>query len=71
MNERRVVITGIGVLSPVGKDVDRFWSSLIEGKSGIDRISSLDPSAFACQIGGEVKDFDPKLYYKNPKDARR
>ena len=71
MNERRVVITGIGVLSPVGKTLEQFWSSLIEGKSGIDRISSLDPSAFACQIGGEVKDFDPKLYYKNPKDARR
>ena len=71
MNERRVVITGIGVLSPVGSNLDQFWASLIEGKSGIDRITGLDPSAFACQIGGEIKDFDPKLYYSNPKDARR
>ena len=71
MNERRVVITGIGVLSPVGISLEQFWASLIEGKSGIDRITGLDPSAFACQIGGEIKDFDPKLYYSNPKDARR
>jgi 3-oxoacyl-[acyl-carrier-protein] synthase II len=71
MNERRVVITGIGVLSPVGSSLEQFWASLIEGKSGIDRITGLDPSAFACQIGGEIKDFDPKLYYRNPKDARR
>ena len=44
MSERRVVITGIGVLSPIGIDLDTFWNSLVEGKSGIDRIASLDPS---------------------------
>ena len=71
MSERRVVITGIGVLSPIGIDLDTFWNSLIEGKSGIDRIASLDPSDFYCQIGGEVKDFEPAQYFKNPKDARR
>ena len=71
MSERRVVITGIGVLSPIGINLDTFWNSLIEGKSGIDRIASLDPSDFYCQIGGEIKDFEPAQYFKNPKDARR
>lgn len=71
MSERRVVITGIGVLSPIGIDLDTFWNSLVEGKSGIDRIACLDPSDFYCQIGGEVKDFEPAQYFKNPKDARR
>ena len=71
MSERRVVITGIGVLSPIGINLDTFSNSLIEGKSGIDRIASLDPSDFYCQIGGEVKDFEPAQYFKNPKDARR
>ena len=71
MSERRVVITGIGVLSPIGINLDTFWNSLIEGKSGIDRIASLDPSDFYCQIGGEVKDFEPAQYFKNSKDARR
>ena len=71
MSERRVVITGMGVVSPIGIGLDSFWSSLIEGKSGIKRISSLDPSDFYCQIGGEVSDFEPNSYFKNPKDARR
>ncbi len=71
MTDRRVVITGIGVISPVGNDLKTTWSSLLAGKSGIGRITALDPSPYACQIGGEVKDFDPKDFYKNPKDARR
>ena len=71
MSERRVVITGIGVLSPVGNDLDSFWTSLTSGQSGIRRIEGLDPSAFDCQIGGEVRDFDPKPYFNNPKDSRR
>ncbi|MBE06568.1 MAG: beta-ketoacyl-[acyl-carrier-protein] synthase II [Verrucomicrobiaceae bacterium] len=71
MSERRVVITGMGVVSPIGIGLDSFWSSLIEGESGIKRISSIDPTEFNCQIGGEVNDFEPKKYFKNPKDARR
>jgi 3-oxoacyl-[acyl-carrier-protein] synthase II len=71
MTERRVVITGIGVISPVGNDLKATWASLLAGRSGIARITALDPSPYACQIGGEVKDFEPKDYYKNPKDARR
>ena len=71
MSERRVVITGMGVVSPIGIGLDSFWSSLINGKSGIQRISSLDPSDFYCQIGGEVNEFEPNPYFNNPKDARR
>ncbi len=71
MSERRVVITGVGVLSPVGNDLDTFWGSLTSGVSGIRRIEGIDPSAFACQIGGEVRDFNPAAFYNNPKDARR
>ena len=69
--ERRVVIAGMGVVSPVGNDVDSFWNSLIAGKSGIRTISDDSLSGFDCKIAGEVKNFDPAPYFKNPKDARR
>ncbi|MEZ5303618.1 MAG: beta-ketoacyl-ACP synthase II [Verrucomicrobiales bacterium] len=71
MSERRVVITGIGVVSPIGNDLNSFWESLVAGRSGVGRITAFDPSEYSCQIGGEVKDFDPKPFYNNPKDARR
>jgi 3-oxoacyl-[acyl-carrier-protein] synthase II len=71
MNNRRVVITGMGAITPVGNDVETFWSSLKNGVSGIRRIEGFDTSDFDCQIGGEVRDFDPKPYFKNPKDVRR
>ena len=71
MSDRRVAITGIGVLSPVGNELEQFWDSLVEGKSGIGNITNIDASNFACRIGGEITDFDPKIYFKNPKDARR
>tara|TARA_B100000927_G_scaffold51459_1_gene38316 strand:- start:1253 stop:2500 length:1248 start_codon:yes stop_codon:yes gene_type:complete len=69
--ERRVVITGMGVVSPIGNDVDTFWNSLIAGKSGIGTISDDSLLGFDCKIAGEVKNFDPAPYFKNPKDARR
>src|SRR5436190_23773541 len=69
--DRRVVITGMGVVTPVGKDLDTFWRNLRNGVSGIGRIQAFDTSAFDCQIAGEVRDFDPKNYFKNPKDVRR
>jgi 3-oxoacyl-[acyl-carrier-protein] synthase II len=71
MNNRRVVITGIGVVTPLGNDVPTFWRNLTNGVSGISRITALDPTPYACQIGGEVRDFDPRQYFDNPKDARR
>ena len=71
MNSRRVVITGMGVITPIGQDLEKYWSNLQNGVSGIDCIKTFDASAFDTRIGGEVKDFDPKLYFKNPKDVRR
>ena len=68
--KNRVVVTGIGVVSPVGKTVDQFWNSLVNGISGIAPITLCDPSPFPCKIAGEVKDFDPS-YYMDLKDAKR
>ena len=68
--ERRVVVTGMGVISPVGKTVDEFWESLINGKSGIRTITKFDASDFKTRIAGEVKDFDPEPII-SAKEARR
>jgi 3-oxoacyl-[acyl-carrier-protein] synthase II len=68
---RRVVITGMGVVTPVGNDLETFWRNLRNGVSGISRIQAFDTSAYDCQIAGEVRDFDPKNYFRNPKDVRR
>jgi len=70
MQKRRVVVTGLGVISPVGIGVESSWSNLIAGKSGITRISKFDPSNFSSQIAGEVKDFDVSQFLP-AKDARR
>jgi 3-oxoacyl-[acyl-carrier-protein] synthase II len=70
LTKRRVVITGLGIVSPVGIGVAQAWQSIVNGKSGIGRITHFDPSLFACQIAGEVKDFDAAQYLP-PKDARR
>jgi len=56
---RRVMITGIGVVSPLGNNKEDFWSSLIAGKSGVGRLTLFDAREFSCQIGAEVKDFNP------------
>ena len=68
---RRVVITGLGVTTPVGNDLETFWSNLKNGVSGIRRIQAFDTTGYDCQIAGEVRDFEPKNYFKNPKDIRR
>ena len=70
MAKRRVVITGLGIVSPVGIGVTQAWQNIVAGKSGIGRITHFDPSLFACQIAGEVKDFDATQYLP-AKDARR
>jgi len=67
---RRVVVTGLGLISPLGNDVETSWAALQQGKSGIARISRFDPSALETQIAGEVKGFDP-LQYLDRKEARR
>lgn len=56
---RRVVVTGVGLVACVGNNVEECWQALLAGKSGIGRITLFDPSAFDCQIAGEVKNFDP------------
>ncbi len=60
MNKRRVVITGIGMISPLGVGNDPTWQGLLEGRSGIRRITKFDATNFACQIAGEVQGFDPE-----------
>lgn len=67
---RRVVVTGLGVVTSIGHDVETFWSSLMAGKSGVDRISHFDPAAYASQIGAEVRDWDVNEHM-DPKNARR
>lgn len=67
---RRVVVTGLGVVSPVGSTVEKFWENLTAGKSGIGRITKFDPEGYPVQIAGEVKDFDP-LEYFDKKEVRR
>src|SRR5262245_46484558 len=70
MSERRVVITGIGVVTPLGNDLNLFWQSLLAGKSGIGPVTRFDTNGFDCKIGGEVNDFKPDLYMP-PKEPRR
>jgi 3-oxoacyl-[acyl-carrier-protein] synthase II len=62
MSRRRVVVTGLGCISPVGNTVAEAWSSLLAGQSGIDLITKFDASNFSCKIAGEVKDFDLDSY---------
>ena len=70
MTRRRVVITGLGIISPVGIDVKTAWSNIVAGKSGITHITRFDASAFPTQIAGEVKGFDVAKWL-SPKEARR
>jgi 3-oxoacyl-[acyl-carrier-protein] synthase II len=70
-NDRRVVVTGIGAVTPVGNDLDAFWTNLVAGQCGIDRISAFDAAPFDCQIAAEVKNFDAAPYFPSPKEARR
>jgi len=70
MNKRRVVVTGLGVVSPVGTGVNTAWSNILAGKSGITQITKFDSSAFSTTIAGEVKDFNVEDFLP-AKDARR
>ncbi len=69
-DKQRVVITGLGAITPLGLDVDSFFQGLLDGKNGISRIESFDTEKFTCKIGGEIKDFDA-TNYMDPKEARR
>src|SRR5438045_395431 len=70
MEKRRVVVTGLGIVAPVGIGATEAWSNIVAGKSGITRITRFDPSGLGSQIAGEVKGFDVTRYLP-PKEARR
>jgi 3-oxoacyl-[acyl-carrier-protein] synthase II len=71
MAKNRVVITGLGIISPVGNDVASFWDSLKEGRGGVGPLTSFDPALFDSRIAAEVKDFNPGLYGMDHKEAKR
>jgi 3-oxoacyl-[acyl-carrier-protein] synthase II len=70
LSRRRVVVTGLGIVCPVGNSVPEAWANILAGKSGITRITRFDPGTLACQIAGEVKNFD-EASFLSPKEARR
>jgi len=69
--DRRVVITGLGIVSALGNDLETFWKHLVEGQCGVDKITSFDASAFATRIAAQVKNFDPAPAFPSPKEVRR
>ncbi|MFW0858883.1 MAG: beta-ketoacyl-ACP synthase II [Dehalococcoidia bacterium] len=68
-NRNRVVVTGLGAITPLGLNVDQYWQGLVEGRSGIGRITHFDPSNLSCKVAGEVKGFDP-VNFMERKEAR-
>jgi len=68
---RRVVVTGMGLVTPIGHDLNTFWSQLTSGACGIDKITAFDASPFETQIAGEVRNFDPAPAFPSPKEIRR
>jgi 3-oxoacyl-[acyl-carrier-protein] synthase II len=70
MEKRRVVVTGIGVVAPNGTGIDKFWDSLVHGRSGIRKITHFDASSYLCQVAAEVSDFDPSDFM-DPRTAKR
>jgi 3-oxoacyl-[acyl-carrier-protein] synthase II len=69
--DRRVVITGLGVISSLGQDPLVFWDNILAGKCGIQKITSFNTSGFSCQIAAEMKDFDPLTSFPSPREVRR
>jgi len=70
MNQRRVVVTGMGMISPLGNDLASSWDGIINGRSGLGPITSFDASLFTTRIAGEIRGFDPTLYM-SPKDVKK
>lgn len=68
---RRVVITGLGIISPVGNDVPNFWNSLTTGKSGVNLLTRFDTSEMKIKVAAQVENFDPKQYFKDKSDIRK
>ena len=70
-SRKRVVVTGIGVVSPLGQGIEPFWQNLLAGQCGLDSIRAFDTDGFPCTIAGEVKEFDPAPAFPSPKEVRR
>ena len=70
MSQRRVVVTGMGLVSPLGNDLTTSWDGIVNGRSGIGPVTSFDASAFTTQIAGEIRNFDPATFV-SPKDAKK
>ena len=70
IKRKRVVITGMGAMTPLGESVDEYWENLVQGNSGIGPMTLADPTDFPCKIAGEVRGFDPQNYIDG-KEARR
>ena len=70
MSQRRVVLTGVGAVTPVGNNVDDFWDAVVNGKTGVARLKAFDPTPFISQIAAEIKDFDPKEYITKKQERR-
>ena len=70
-SDRRVVITGLGVVTPVGNDVETFWKNLITGQCGVEKITAFDASPYDTHIAAEVRGFDPAPAFPSPKEVRR
>ena len=69
--DRRVVVTGLGIVSPLGNDIDTFWTRLMAGQCGVEKIAGFDTTGFDTQIAAEVKSFDPTPAFPSPKEVRR
>ncbi len=69
--DRRVVVTGLGVISALGQNMDEFWRNLIEGQCGVSRITAFDPTDYTCQIAAEIKEFNPGPAFPSPKEIKR
>ncbi|MBM3494059.1 MAG: hypothetical protein FJX72_07030, partial [Armatimonadetes bacterium] len=70
VGRRRVVVTGIGLVTSLGLDIEAFWQSLMQGRSGVSLISTFDTADFATRIAAEIRDFEPERYMDR-KEARR
>ena len=68
---KRVVITGLGVITPLGQGIGTFWENILAGQCGIGPVTAYDTEGYACAIAGEVKDFDPTPAFPSPKEVRR
>jgi hypothetical protein len=71
MSHDKIVVTGLGVISPLGKTHTEFFDNICNGMSGISKVDRFDPTPFKCQIAGQVRDFDPKNYYNSKKKIKQ